>query len=300
MAPGHRFGGLCYTLPAAAALLRSEVHRLQWTLVQYTLHFVAKHQLRPPVFSHLSRLWSRLGDSKVIEDSRALIRDLEQREQKAHAASCQAVYQQLSQGDVFKSRGLPHVTVTREDWETPPAPPGPNPSNLFHACGVSRVLGKETYTSHHPRESHGAAATLEAPWQLHGGKTSPTVPSGPTAGGLELAGQLWQAGVFGPGTVVQHDPGDPWLPQVYLVLCPEAFTARTAKMVSHGGKYLLDFRATWAWTLVLDAQRWCEVPSSWVQQHHTTGSLAPSQSEPQCRWQHQRCSAPNHTPSPRH
>ena len=171
------------TLPAAAALLRSEVHWLQWTLVQYTLRFIARHrfQLRPPVLSHLTRLWSRIGDSKVIEDSHALIRDLEQREQKADAASCQAVYQRLSQGDVFKSRGLPHVTVTREDWETPPAPPGPNPSNIFQASstplptawGVSRVLGKKTYTSRRPGDSHGAAAVLEAPRQLRGRRTSP-------------------------------------------------------------------------------------------------------------------------------
>ena len=286
--------GCANTLPAAADVLKKEVHWLQWTLVQYTFRFLAHHQFQlcPPVLCHLRRLWTRIGDSKVIEDSHAIIRDLEQREQKADSASCQAVYHRLSKGDVLDTRGLPRLAVEKEDFvRPPPRPPGVNGAHIFHATsttmppelGVNRVMDKKKrYTTRRPGDSHGAAAALEALRLLHSPPPPPAVPFPPAAAAtttsdkkntyqssrLDLAGQLWQAGVLGPGTVVEYHPGAPWQPQVHLVLCPEACAARTAQLVQHEGLHLLDPRATWQWTLVLDARQWREIPGNWVLQRH--------------------------------
>jgi len=265
--------GSANTLPAAAALLKTEVHWLQWTLVQYTLRFLARHQFQlcPPVLSHLHRLWARIGDSKVIEDSHAIIRDLEQRDQKADSASCKAVYHRLSQGEVLHTRSLPRVAVQLEDFVKPPPAPasGVTGSALFQATSttvpsaldVDQVLAKKKrFISRRPGDSHGAAAALQALRLLH----SP-VP-GPSR--LKMAQHLWQAGLLGPGAVVEYHPGPPRLPQVHLVLCPETFAARTAQLVWHGDLLLLDPRATWEWTLVLDAKQWLEIPGNWVLQQH--------------------------------
>ena len=97
--------------------LRAEAYFLDWPIVQYSFRLLAHHHFRftAEVRNWLLKLFVRIGDSKLIEDSNKLIRSLEQHDQEANIASSLSIYHRLTREEVpLQWRGIPHVQVGKD------------------------------------------------------------------------------------------------------------------------------------------------------------------------------------------
>ena len=87
--------------------LRSEAYFLDWPVAQYSFRLLAHCHVRfcPELQMRLLKLSVRIGDSKLVEDSDKIIRNLEQHDQEPNIAGSLSIYHRLTQGGASSVEG---------------------------------------------------------------------------------------------------------------------------------------------------------------------------------------------------
>ena len=88
-------------------------------LVQLTFRLLAYHNfsLSSDVQAHLHRLFFKMGDTKLIEDTNSLLKQLPaSANQRNQQGSAHRVYAELSASRVFAKRRVPHCVVEQENF----------------------------------------------------------------------------------------------------------------------------------------------------------------------------------------
>jgi hypothetical protein len=147
----------------------------------------------------MQRLFGRLGNTKLIEDSHKEIRSQED-EQTNKAINSQRVSHTLTRSVALSARGLPHMELSEDDWQQK-QPAQPNWKQHYHSeknklpkewhCdNVLKPARARGFVSKSPmgaRASIGAAQALTILFQKHR---------------LDQAGLAWQSCTLSPRTLV--------------------------------------------------------------------------------------------------
>ena len=100
-----------HTLPSVRTL-RQEVYWLSWTLVQFVFRWLAQVDFKPchGILSFLLMLFRRIGDTKCIEESHKIGRQLERKGQDRKKLEPDVFYARLQREKTpLQQRGIPRI-----------------------------------------------------------------------------------------------------------------------------------------------------------------------------------------------
>ena len=109
-----------------------------WPAVQLTFRLLAHHGFRPhpEVKQHLQRMFTTVGDTKLIEDAHCDLRHLSDGP-KHDKVSPHRAYHALANSKLWEQRGVPSTTLNDDCWRhrpTRPIPKGRPLSDLYNAA----------------------------------------------------------------------------------------------------------------------------------------------------------------------
>ncbi len=232
-------------------------------------------QVDERVREHLAREFTRIGDTKCVEESFKLTRAMETRDQDRRTLTVLRIFELLAGGAAtpLDWRQLPHVALSDEVFfqgsqaDAKPRRPWaelfePTSTKLPPALHCKRVFAKKkTYQSPTPKAGCKAIAAGQALVFLRERSLS------------DQAHCAYQTVVLVPHAVVRQvsstgHGGD----SCYLVLACGTFAARVWRLVEVGACLQADPRVGWEWITVVDAKEWQHVPTECVT--HAAGSAS--------------------------
>jgi hypothetical protein len=194
----------------AAATLRSAVHWLSWPVCQWLLRTLAHfHFTSHPAWLYLFRaIFTRIGDTKAVEESHKIGRAAEKRGQQPDVFELAGFFRRLGvSGTPLQHRGLQHVVVPKEEFYSSPwSLAGKKPKEpwavMFGKKGKRKVLprewgcealvdGKTSHISPNPDSGRLSITAAQALVYLH------------QRGEFHLASDTWSTSLF-LGTLLHH------------------------------------------------------------------------------------------------
>jgi hypothetical protein len=262
----------------SAATLRAEVYWLSWPICQWLLRTLAHFNFR----SHaawealFTALFTRIGDTKGVEETRRIGRAEEKRGQQPDVVALASFFRRLAiENTPLQHRGVQHLTVSDNELydstSTNQVPHKPWPVMFGHpnrrialprGLGCHKIVeGGARFTTKTPDSGRVSIAAARALVYLH------------QTGQLQTAGLAWQSIALTPHGLF-HDGST-----VYLVVAGETYAARAwPAHVEHQDhavdgwkkRYLFDLQDSWAWVVAVDIKKWFSLPADWVLNRHDT------------------------------
>ena len=244
-----------------------QVYWLRWPAVDTLLRILAHHQWRPhpEVVGLLHRLFTRIGDTKCVEESHKIGRGMEKRDQQPDVLNLLAFYSRLQgPGAPLSHRGIPHLCPAATCMHTDISATPPVPwKRLFTRTGLAQL----------PKD---LAAHLHKLWD-GGGFTSRTPQSGRpsimaarafvhihSTGQWPLITTAWHALALRPHTLVRNSTG------VFLIISQGRFAARAWPAMALGDSgtglqtWAFDLSSKWVWLFTANIEEWFSIEITWT------------------------------------
>ena len=186
------------------------MHWLSWPVCQWLLRTLAHfHFTSHPAWLYLfSAIFTRIGDTKAVEESHKIGRAAEKRGQQPDVFELAGFFRRLGvSGTPLQHRGLQHVVVPKEEFYSSPwSPAGKKPKEpwavMFGKNGKRKVLpkglscedlvdGKSKHISPNPDSGRLSITAAQALVYLH------------QRGEFNLASHTWSTSLF-LGTLSHH------------------------------------------------------------------------------------------------
>mmetsp|Transcript_52539 Transcript_52539/g.114719 ORF Transcript_52539/g.114719 Transcript_52539/m.114719 type:complete len:1337 (-) Transcript_52539:10-4020(-) len=243
--------------------LREQLYFLRFPLVQYTFRLLSHYKFRPckDIKAFLARLFSRLGDTRLIEEGHKLVTDRQRDQAQQDVSSLRAMHSltRHSPENPLCKRQIMTPVVEEEHWHGDKVcfqlPEEHNWNSLFRyensaVKGFSMgKAGNRTFTSKSPAGAQQAIGASVAMVQLSHIKN------------LKKAGDVWQTCLLGPQSVFRHRPTDKY----WFVIASSTYAARAAPLApdaAHGG-FHWSADLPWSWITVEDWKEWDFIPTRW-------------------------------------
>ena len=258
--------------------LRQEVYWLSWPVNQLFFRLLAhtNFQLDEQILHLLRQFFTRLGDSKVIEDSNKIARRVEQRDQERRSTKINRILHHIrlpGQSPLDNRGDVKQVEVPTSAWSRPAKTIAwskvshPSTTALPHTWHVDNVLkGKKPFISKTPVGRRSSIAARMAMLKCASGK----MPTKSANCNLTAA--------LAPQSLVVHLPSG----SIFLILTVANYCARAwpAERIiikqqtdshinssSHSqnevARFGLSLLSPWLWETITDIKEWQEVPAKW-------------------------------------
>lgn len=191
-------------LPRARELLE-QVYWLSWPAVDTLLRFLAHHHWapHPDVICLLRRLFTRIGDTKCVEESHKIGRGMEKRDQQPDVLDLLAFFSRLQGPSTpLCHRGIPHLCPADSHVYSGAAKPPVPWAKMFARSGFAQLpkelsellpkLWDGKFTSRTPQSGRPSIMACRALVHLH------------ATGQWPLVTRMWHAVALRPHTLVRH------------------------------------------------------------------------------------------------
>ena len=271
--------------------LRENLYWMDWPVCQLPFRMLAQcNFLRTPeIVRFLMRFWTRLGDTKVTEETNKILRRMEQKDQDQKESTEMRMFHALIGHDAVTAHGTANHTMKRTplEWRKVNSacvpsdsyyefdtstfkPPAKGWKNAFDAKGVvmprswnvdNMTEPKKTYISKRPADIRHSIAAAAAMMWLHERQA------------WHEAGTVWQTCAILPHTFVQQKSGCRGTAvtghgtqcPLWFVLACATYGARVCEAHRHSDNLIvLNLRREWSWIHVTDIREWEHIRVKWV------------------------------------
>ena len=255
--------------------LRREVFWQSEPLNQAKFRLLAHFDFRrhPVVLKHLRRLFRRIGDSKLVEETNKFVRGTEELGQAQDVANQMRMYHQMTLSKTpLAHRGIPHVHASSTgaydecQWDAPVDRPPASWSKMFGItlaqeprewCFKNVKAKPKPFVTRTPKSARASITAGIAMRTLLYNTRTPA-----------LAAAAWQTIVLTPHTLVRFSPDGADKSQecgtMWFVLASDLYAGRLVpcRLLSTGD-WGVDIDSALEWHTVTDARHWFYYPCTW-------------------------------------